>query len=95
MKEQMKTDRIGDVTISETTEGNAVTLEIGSETATLTREELRKLFETGEELLSKKIVLTCETCGNELAGTVDLDDSTATLKVAPCQACAGKDHVTL
>lgn len=90
----LKSTIIGGLAVSETTEGSAVELTINGHTTALTREELRKLHETGEEYFTKNIVLICEACGNELTGTADINDTTATLKIAPCQACAGKEHIT-
>lgn len=90
-KQTPKSIQIGGLTVTETAEGNTVTLSIGDQATILTREDFGKLHEAANEFFAKKTIVKCGVCGQEMTGIVELSEKAAILTMEPCQVCARKE----
>lgn len=92
-RQTLKSIQIGEVTVSETAEGNTVNLGIEGKSATLTREDFTKLEAAKNELFTKDVVVKCSVCGHEMECSLEMSESTALVAVPPCQNCFGKEPI--
>jgi hypothetical protein len=94
MQEQpLRSITISGITVTETTEGNTVTLSIGEQVTTFTREDFDKLYGIRNAFFKTDINVKCGTCGQEMPGRLEFTEKIATMIVEPCQTCAGKEPV--
>lgn len=89
----LKSITISGITVTETAEGNTVTLSIENQTTTFTREDFYQLHEARNTFFNKKTIAKCGVCGQEMAGRLELTEKTATVIVEPCHVCTGKESV--
>lgn len=95
MKQQaLKSILIGGLTVTETAEGNTVTLGIKGKSVILTKGDFNKLHDAVDELFCKDTIIKCAVCGDEIAACSELSEKLAIVTVEPCQTCAKKEAVT-
>lgn len=92
-KQTLKSITIGGITVTETAGGDTITLAIGEQFTTLTREDFDKLYEVRLEFFRKETVIKCSVCGNEMTASFELSEGIATVTAEPCQVCARKEPV--